>query len=630
MPPPSTQPDASPAEARSRAVAVNSNSSTVAREALRQLAAQRLPPTPDNYTRIYYEIAAPETKLASLTAAAMLRDVAEALTKRHVPAHDEVSTLERAVQHSDWDAAKASLLKIAAPEDASRGTALWGPLINELVKQWDARAANLTRARKREALDHVLTAFGANPELLYSRLRGLIRAWTDAAREAPLVVEGAPPPLTAAAAGHDIEAGGIPATARALPDRTGADTDTAEKAADFVRELLANTLTFGVVERLGYTFELAREARELADMTRAARSPQQLAELGAKLKHFWISLEIRGDDQREIQQSLLRLLNALCGNVGELIGDDTWLRGQLKLIETLTNGPIDRNSLAELERGLREIMFKQGMLKQSLDSAKDALKNMVTTFIDRLGEMADNAGGFHDRISGYATRIEQADNLSDLSDVVSAVMSDTRSIQANMHRSRDDLLAARKQVEVYQGRIVELQKELVSVSDRLHEDQLTSLLNRRGLGRAFEIEASRAERHGETLCLSILDIDNFKHLNDTLGHHAGDLALVHLASVVRQSIRPSDIISRYGGEEFVILLPETPLEVAVQVMARVQRDLTRRFFLHNHERVLITFSAGVAQRTAGESQDQLVERADRALYKAKQAGKNRVAAADKA
>jgi diguanylate cyclase len=125
----------------------------------------------------------------------------------------------------------------------------------------------------------------------------------------------------------------------------------------------------------------------------------------------------------------------------------------------------------------------------------------------------------------------------------------------------------------------------------------------------------------------VLDVDDFKSLNDRLGHQAGDLALVHLARIVRRSIRPTDVISRYGGEEFVILLPETPIADAVNVMARVQRELTKRIFLHNHERVLITFSAGVAERAFGESQEDLIARADKALYHAKDAGKNRVSAA---
>jgi diguanylate cyclase len=139
---------------------------------------------------------------------------------------------------------------------------------------------------------------------------------------------------------------------------------------------------------------------------------------------------------------------------------------------------------------------------------------------------------------------------------------------------------------------------------------------------------ARADRYGRPLCLAVLDVDDFKHLNDRLGHQAGDLALVHLARIVRRSIRPTDVISRYGGEEFVILLPETPLNDAISVMTRVQRELTKRIFLHNNERVLITFSAGVAERAFGENQEELIARADRALYHAKQAGKNRVSGSE--
>jgi diguanylate cyclase len=474
------------------------------------------------------------------------------------------------------------------------------------MRQWETHTPGVTRARKREALEHLLSTFLGSPELLYSRLNGLVTSWSAARGN-----EGDSASASA----------GVVALSVASPP---GDVSTGEKTAALVRELLANTLTFGVVERLGYSFELAREARELASLARAARTPEAIGQLGKKLKHLWVQLEIRGDDQHKIQQCLLRLLNTLCGNVSDLVGEDAWLRGQLALIAMLTTGPLELATLEELERGLREVVFRQSTLKQSLDQAREALKNMATTLIDRLGAMADSAGGYHDRMSAYATRIERAERLPELFELISDVMRDTRSAQTNMQRSRDELVAARQQAEACQNRIVVLEKELIAVSDRLHEDHLTALPNRRGLARAYDVEASRADRRQLPLCLSILDIDNFKALNDSLGHQAGDRALTHLAQVVQKSIRPSDVLARYGGEEFVVLLPETELDTAVHVMTRVQRDLTRQFFLHDNRGVLITFSAGVAQRIPGELQDDLLARADRALYAAKQSGKNRV------
>jgi diguanylate cyclase len=129
------------------------------------------------------------------------------------------------------------------------------------------------------------------------------------------------------------------------------------------------------------------------------------------------------------------------------------------------------------------------------------------------------------------------------------------------------------------------------------------------------------------MAVALLDLDNFKMLNDRLGHQAGDGALVHLVKVVREAVRPTDVVGRYGGEEFAILLPETDLPAAEAVMVRVQRALTRSFFMHNNERLLITFSAGIALAGPGEAWTTVLDRADRALYDAKRSGKNRVVCA---
>jgi diguanylate cyclase len=125
----------------------------------------------------------------------------------------------------------------------------------------------------------------------------------------------------------------------------------------------------------------------------------------------------------------------------------------------------------------------------------------------------------------------------------------------------------------------------------------------------------------------MLDIDNFKKLNDTYGHDAGDQALVHLTQVVRETLRPQDTLARYGGEEFVVILSDTGLDNGVQVMVRVQRELTRKFFLHRNDKLLITFSCGVAELATDEEAPAAIKRADQAMYLAKRAGKNRVLAA---
>lgn len=143
---------------------------------------------------------------------------------------------------------------------------------------------------------------------------------------------------------------------------------------------------------------------------------------------------------------------------------------------------------------------------------------------------------------------------------------------------RNDFLAARAEVSLAQNKINQLETELLEMGEKVHEDHLTGILNRRGLDNAFERESSRSIRHQAPLSFALLDIDNFKQLNDTHGHKVGDDALVYLVESVKDTTRPEDVVSRYGGEEFVILLPNTNLEEAVQILSRIRRNLTKKFF----------------------------------------------------
>jgi diguanylate cyclase len=155
-------------------------------------------------------------------------------------------------------------------------------------------------------------------------------------------------------------------------------------------------------------------------------------------------------------------------------------------------------------------------------------------------------------------------------------------------------------------------------------DALTQVANRRGLNQLVVAEQARLVREGSELAIGLLDIDNFKKLNDTLCHAAGDQALKTLAAAVRERLRPVDHLARFGGEEFVVLLPGTGVEEAQKAMTRLQRSLTEALFLHEGREVFVTFSGGVTAWRPGEPLEPALERADRALYEAKHAGRNTV------
>jgi diguanylate cyclase len=390
-----------------------------------------------------------------------------------------------------------------------------------------------------------------------------------------------------------------------------------------LRDLLSRTLTFALASLLSGVPALAGEAESLGAAVKVAHSEEALQEIAARLKQLCYQIELKSGDTAEQQQLLLRLFKLLLENVSELLDDDSWMRGQIAAVQDLIAGPLDPRALEDATRSLKDVIYKQGQLKHSIADVRLTVKNMMMTFIDRLGSVAASTGDFHEKIGGFSERIRQAADIDELNVVLEEVLRETRAVQAEAMASRDRMLAAHKEVQDAEARIRDLESKLQHMSELVREDQLTGSLNV-----VFEREPARADRRGTPLCVALLDLDNFKRLNDTYGHVVGDGALRHLVKVVKETLRSMDVIARFGGEEFLILLPETAVEAASAAMVRVQRELTKHFFLHENEKMLITFSCGVALRRPGEDQASLTARADRAMYQAKTSGKNRVTIAE--
>lgn len=168
-------------------------------------------------------------------------------------------------------------------------------------------------------------------------------------------------------------------------------------------------------------------------------------------------------------------------------------------------------------------------------------------------------------------------------------------------------------------------QENLRIMERLHRqatrDVMTDLLNRRATEVALRRELKRVERHGGKLAFAIIDIDFFKDVNDTYGHAGGDEVLIELAQIFEESIRASDMVGRWGGEEFAMILPETDEGAGVALLERLRARIERHRFINGAH---VTISAGISEARSDDAVSSIALRADHAMYCAKESGRNRV------
>jgi diguanylate cyclase len=503
----------------------------IARETLKQLTLQKLPPTPANYLAIYNEIAG--VPVIAPFPADILRDISKSLPVKTPGQQKQRGLLDYAIDRLNWEGVKTALVAYGSFAPLSGGD--------------DTPAAAVPN-----------TGLNASAPALTTEFLGQMGR----------LIEYVQPAL-----GTDDERFGE----------------------------LSKTLTSALRQNGG-----------------------DLLALKSMLLSYSDRVSFVAEDQAEIKKALLKLLHMVFENIADLSLDEQWLKGQMDALVQASTPPLSLRRLDDVERRLKDVIFKQKDAKEHALQAQNEMRDMLAAFIDRLSDMAKSTGSFHEKLEENARQIEQAKTLAEIAPVLKEVIGATRNMASQSKTSGDELQVMRDRAVQTDAELVKLHQELDRVSTQARHDPLTGALNRKGLEEAVEREISSVRRKDTPLCMALLDIDNFKKLNDTMGHATGDIALAHLAKVARECMRPQDTLARYGGEEFVILLPDTPLDKGIEAMTRLQRELTKTFFLAGTEKILITFSAGVAQLAPDETGGDAIKRADRAMYLAKRAGKNRV------
>ncbi len=242
---------------------------------------------------------------------------------------------------------------------------------------------------------------------------------------------------------------------------------------------------------------------------------------------------------------------------------------------------------------------------------------MVLEVVDTIKSLVSNSSGVDSNISKCAEKIESADNIQDIVKLKDSVVGEMQKVRQHSRTLQDELEEHRKNSIV-------LAKKLEQSEAQALVDPLTGVLNRGAYNLKMGQMIHEFKRYKEEWALLILDIDHFKKFNDDHGHHVGDKVLKSVTGTVRNSIRISDQIFRYGGEEFVVLLSRINTKTASQLAEKICREVERDYFVDGDKKLQVTISIGVAIVGKDDTELSLFERADKAMYRAKNNGRNQV------
>jgi diguanylate cyclase len=592
----------------------------------------KLEPTPANYARAWREEEGGEgaQDVASESAGAAARAAVQGLVTRLLPAGAARERLGQALLGQRWQ--EVSIVLEAEAPSAAQQAQTWADVIERSSRYLERSSRTWPVGRRKESLKHVLNSCRSDPQRLLQRLQSLVSSWES----------------DSAAVAADTE----------VPDSVDASHDAADSVADplaqaqqalttALGEVAAGIATPAVRTDLPAAWPQVVHALESSLQAALPPGENRACEVGDKLKRAagavrdadadpatLAELQTACEEVRRVLQhrhhlvdQLGVLVNELTDGLGELAEDDSWVEGQcLAMREQLGMGLSSRgvSAVSELLGTTRQ---RQQQLRIERAQARDALKQLIHRMLQDIGELGAHTGRFTDSVGRYAEVIGSAESLEGLAGVVREMVEETRTVHDLVSQTTQRLHDEHERARAMADRVVELEAELRQLSQEVGTDQLTQVANRRGLMRCFDAERARVEREAAELAIGLLDIDNFKRLNDSLGHQTGDEALKFLTRRVGEALRPTDTLARYGGEEFVVLLPGTPADEAQRVLTRVQRLLSAELFMYEGKQSFVTFSAGVTLYRVGEAIEVALQRADEALYEAKRTGKNRTCVA---
>lgn len=322
----------------------------------------------------------------------------------------------------------------------------------------------------------------------------------------------------------------------------------------------------------------------------------------------------------EFTERVSRLLLVCVQGIMELLDKTDNLFPQLQSLTQVIRKAVRPKPPEGLAKEVQDYFVRLRLEKEFRGAEQNEMKQIVVDLTETIMEMAGNSGQFTESIGEQIAKVKAATSLQDILAIKEEIVFQTEII-------RNKSLSLRKELEEFHEITHNLSQRLEQSEARVLIDPLTNVFNRN----AYEVKITQVvrefNRYGDGFSLVVVDIDHFKNFNDTYGHQVGDQVLISVASTLREAVRTTDQVYRYGGEEFAILLvkidPENAAKLAKKILTSVEKD----YFVFKDQKLNVTISVGLANLQKDDTASTWFDRADKAMYEAKKAGRNRMVVA---
>jgi diguanylate cyclase (GGDEF)-like protein len=319
----------------------------------------------------------------------------------------------------------------------------------------------------------------------------------------------------------------------------------------------------------------------------------------------------------EFGERIANLLVSCIKGLNQTLPADDELTKKLKELEGVIRKGVRISPATGLGKDIEEYFSRQKIEQKFVEDEKDIVKTMVLEVVETIRSLLSNSSGLETNIGTCVENIEKADSIQDILKIKDSFIGEMQKVRDYSQTLNDELEEHRKHSVVLAEKLEQSQAQALV-------DPLTNVLNRSAYNLKMGQLIHEFKRYKEKWALLVLDIDHFKKFNDDYGHLLGDAVLKSVAGTVSDTIRVSDQIFRYGGEEFVVILHRIDTDVALQLAEKICRQVEKDYFVDGDKKLKVTISIGCTIITKDDTEASLFERSDKAMYRAKNNGRNQV------